>query len=54
MKFDKKSLSIFNSIINNVYFLYLVAFISFIDIIGYIIKNQYSAVIFFYLIYVSS
>ena len=50
MKFDKKTLSIFNSVINNVYFLYLIAFVSFIDIIGYIIRNEYSAVIFFYLI----
>ena len=50
MKFDKKSLSIFNSVINNVYFLYLIAFISFLDVIGYIMRNQYSAVIFFYLV----
>ena len=50
MKFDKKSLSIFNSVINNVYFLYLIAFVSLIDVVGYIIRNEYSAVVFFYLI----
>lgn len=50
MKFGKKTLSIFNSVINNVYFLYLIAFVSFIDVIGYIIRNEYSAVVFFYLI----
>ena len=50
MKFDKKSLSIFNSVINNVYFLYLVAFISLVDVIGYIMRHQYSAVVFFYLV----
>jgi hypothetical protein len=50
MKFGKKSLSIFNSLINNVYFLYLVAFVSLIDVIGYIIRHQYSAVVFFYLV----
>jgi len=50
MKFGKKSLSFVNSMVNNVYFLYIVAFIALIDVLGYIMRREFSAVLFFYLI----
>lgn len=39
-----------NNIINNKYVLYLVALIALLDIIGYIMRQEFSAVLFFYLV----
>lgn len=50
MKFSKKSLSVVNSLVNNVYILYVIAFIALIDILGYILRKEFSAVLFFYLL----
>ena len=47
-KFNKKS--IFNKLVNNKIVLYIVALISLFDLLGYIMRYEFSAVLFFYLI----
>lgn len=49
MGFNLKGTS-FKSIVKNKYLLYLVALIAFVDILGYIMRQEFSAVIFFYLV----
>ena len=39
-----------NNIVNNKYVLYLVAFVALVDIIGYLMRQEFSAVLFFYLV----
>ncbi len=39
-----------NNIVNNKYVLYLVALIALVDIIGYLMRQEFSAVLFFYLV----
>lgn len=54
MGFNLKGISLkgtsFNSIVKNKYVLYLVALIALVDILGYIMRQEFSAVIFFYLV----
>merc|ERR1711865_311542 len=54
MGFNLKGLTLkassFNYIVKNKYVLYLVALIAFVDILGYIMRQEFSAVIFFYLV----
>ena len=54
MGFNLKGLTLkgtsFNSIVKNKYILYLVALIALADILGYIMRQEFSAVIFFYLV----
>jgi len=54
MGFNLKGLTLkgtsFNSIVKNKYDLYLVALIALLDILGYIMRQEFSAVIFFYLV----
>jgi uncharacterized membrane protein len=50
MKSKVNKNSFFNKTLNNRYVLYLVAAVSLLDILGYILKHQFSAVLFFYLI----
>ena len=54
MGFNLKGLTLkassFNYIVKNKYVLYLVALIALVDILGYIMKQEFSAVIFFYLV----
>ena len=50
MKSKVNKNSFFNKTLNNRYVLYLVAVVSLLDILGYILKHQFSAVLFFYLI----
>jgi hypothetical protein len=45
---NKKTL--LNKIINNKYVLYVVALIALLDVIGYVVKEQFSAVLFLYLV----
>ena len=40
----------FKNLLKNKYVLYLIALVAFIDILGYIIRQELSAVLFFYLI----
>lgn len=49
MSFKSKGITL-NSIIKNKYILYLIALIAFIDILGYIMRQELSAVLFFYLV----
>ena len=49
MKFSKKSLSVVNSLVNNVYILYVIAFIALIDILGYILRKN--LVLYYFSIY---
>jgi len=49
MAFNLKGTT-FKSIVKNKYLLYLVALIAFVDILGYIMRQEFSAVIFFYLV----
>ena len=39
-----------NNIVNNKYVLYLVALVALVDIIGYLMRQEFSAVLFFYLV----
>tara|TARA_B100000242_G_C43018972_1_gene474065 strand:+ start:585 stop:1346 length:762 start_codon:yes stop_codon:yes gene_type:complete len=50
MKSKVNKNSFVNKTLNNKYVLYLVAAVSLLDILGYILKQQFSAVLFFYLI----
>ncbi len=50
MKSKVNKNSFLNKTLNNRYVLYLVAAVSLVDILGYILKQQFSAVLFFYLI----
>tara|TARA_B110001450_G_scaffold247768_1_gene263201 strand:- start:6605 stop:7324 length:720 start_codon:yes stop_codon:yes gene_type:complete len=50
MKAKFTSKSIFNKLVNNKIVLYIVALICLFDILGYIIRYEFSAVLFFYLI----
>ena len=38
------------NIVNNKYLLYVVAFIAFIDILGFVMREEFTAVLFFYLV----
>jgi len=49
MNFNLKRVTL-NSIVKNKYVLYLVALIALIDILGYIMRQEFSAVLFFYLV----
>ena len=50
MKAKFNSKSIFNKLVNNKIVLYIVALICLFDILGYIMRYEFSAVLFFYLI----
>lgn len=50
MKTKFNSKSIFNKLVNNKIVLYIVALICLFDILGYIMRYEFSAVLFFYLI----
>jgi len=50
MKSKFNSKSIFNKLVNNKIVLYIVALICLFDILGYIMRYEFSAVLFFYLI----
>ena len=50
MVFKVNSKSLFNKIINNKFVLYAVAIIALLDIMGYLLKQEFSAILFFYLI----
>ena len=47
-KFNSKTM--FNKAINNKYVLYLVAFVSLLNILGNLMNKEFSTVLFFYLI----
>ena len=47
---SKKNNDLFKKLLNNKIVLYVVAFISLIDVIAYIVNREFGAVIFFYLI----
>ena len=46
----KNIVKIVNNIVKNKYVLYVVALIALIDILGYIMRQEFSAVLFFYLV----
>lgn len=50
MKTKFNSKSIFNKLVNNKIVLYIVALICLFDILGYIMRYEFSAILFFYLI----
>ena len=50
MKTKFNSKYIFNKLINNKIVLYIIALVSLFDILGYIMRYEFSAVLFFYLI----
>jgi len=50
MKAKFNSKSIFNKLVNNKIVLYIIALICLFDILGYIMRYEFSAVLFFYLI----
>lgn len=50
MKSKFNSKSIFNKLVNNKIVLYIIALICLFDILGYIMRYEFSAVLFFYLI----
>ena len=50
MKSKTNATSMFNKLMNNKYVLYFVALIALLDILGYIMRKELSAVLFFYLI----
>ena len=49
MNFNLKGLTV-NNIVKNKYVLYVVALIALVDILGYIMRQEFSAVLFFYLV----
>jgi hypothetical protein len=49
MNFNLKGITV-NNILKNKYVLYVVALIALVDILGYIMKQEFSAVLFFYLV----
>lgn len=50
MVFKVNSKSLFNKIMNNKFVLYAVAIIALLDIMGYLLRQEFSAILFFYLI----
>jgi len=49
MNFNLKGITV-NNLLKNKYVLYVVAFIALIDILGFIMRQEFSAVLFFYLV----
>ena len=50
MVFKVNSKSLFNKVMNNKFVLYTVALIALLDIMGYLLRQEFSAILFFYLV----
>lgn len=50
MVFKVNSKSLFNKVMNNKFVLYAVALIALLDILGYLLRQEFSAILFFYLV----